>query len=131
MANNKKKRTKRFTNGFWNHQRRLDFYKRLKNEFGPFSKWKSSSIPPEPHTSKDLFAFLKKVGDLYQHLDEKSPQEWEDKSEALNNQLAWALTKQQSVPKDGIINWAGNVVAAKEAGFITNKHLPEVLLKGE
>ena len=125
----KKKQTKPFKPGFWSHERRVDYYTKLKKEFGTYSKWTSVNLPPSENPAKDLENFQKEVGNLYQHLEGISPAKWENKWKSLNQQLAFAVTPQPTLRGTQVLNWAGNMIAAKEAGFITNKHIPDLVLK--
>ena len=125
----KKKRTKRLPNGFWSHNRRVDYYTRLKKKFGPYSKWTSINLPPTDNPAKDLENFQEEMGNLYQHLVGISPANWENKCKSVNNQLAFAVTTQHTLTGTQVLNWMGNVIAAKEAGFITNKHVSDLVLK--
>jgi hypothetical protein len=124
----KKKRKNIFRRGFWNHAQRVDYYTKLKKKFGPYSEWHSPSKPPEK--KGNLKQYQQQVGNLYQHQLDTPADEWRNAQGALNNQLAFAVTTQPNFGNQSmVLNWMGNVIAAKEAGFITNKHIPDLVLK--
>lgn len=106
----------------WDHDLRVAMYKELVEMFGPFADWEC------PKSRRPV-----KAGTLAAELFEKWIIEWgemmcraqglgpnEDKRQAIEMQIAWAVTKQDmaNLPERYKIQRDRNAAAAKEAGFI-------------
>ena len=106
----------------WNSDARRVLYRRLVEQFGPFDKWKGTSSPGNGSDQKfDEFCenFARVVG-------AKS-------GSAVKIQIRFAMpeTSGGSVWEEGHARTAIlNKAAALEAGFIENKHLPNLLAVG-
>ncbi len=105
----------------WTGDVRRVLYRRLVQLFGPYEDWQKSSSPGDQH--EDAFntfcaAFAEAVG-------AKSP-------DAVKHQIRFSMPESESGSTWGrqaqtaILNKA----AALEAGFIRDKHLPDLLAVG-
>ena len=89
-------------------------YRRIVENFGPHDTWDLRDYPNDE--SKESFdEFCKNAAGM---IGAKS-------ADAVKNQIAWATTTQDEVGESHMETWYRNKVAAKEAGFITNKDMPK------
>ena len=105
----------------WTHEARVSMYYELVQVFGPFSTWacKASRRPNIKGTWDGDFydAWLKNYGDF---MCEKQGLTDIDKSQAVEQQIAWACSTQNTMdlPDRYKIQHERNVCAAVEAGFL-------------
>lgn len=104
----------------WTKEIRLSLYQCLVDRFGPYYTWEKASYPKDKKEEFDKF-----LGNFATAVSVLSGQE--TTSEAVYQQMAWALTSQEAVnyQSDQFIL---NMAAAYETGFIRSKDLPSVLL---
>ena len=100
----------------WTFEKSLMLYKLVMLYFDAYETWATTSIPSK--NSFDYDQFCKDMSDLF---GAKS-------GEAVKNQIAWATTGQEKIDEPYVETWYRNKVAAKEAGFISNKNMPKQIL---
>lgn len=102
----------------WTQDLRKVLYARLVMEFGEHSKWELTNYPKGKKARYN--EVLEELAKYFQALTGK-PFE----STALDQQVAWAVTRQQDVANSGFAyQYILNKAAALEMGFISSSDLP-------
>ena len=102
----------------WTAEIRLLVYRTLVMRFGPYSEWEGKETPTV--RADEYNQCISELALYIQNYfganigSEKNP----DGIEALKQQIAWAITSQETVKPSGLFTWHENKAAAHEAGFI-------------
>jgi hypothetical protein len=102
----------------WTQELRNLVYRRLKQQFGPYAKWKRKYHPPA--TDKEYEAALREIANFISGLTGESFA-WT----AVKQQVHWAIgTQSQAKSKGYARQYIPNKASALEAGFLTSSDLP-------
>lgn len=105
----------------WTQKMRDILYSRLVEKFGQYSTWEKATNPGD---AKLYDEFLSEIAE---GLGKITGQTFT--KEAVANQIAWGISKQQEIKNVGHNrNFIMNRAAALESGFITSKDLPKASL---
>ena len=99
----------------WTLKNRTLLYEILVERFGPFSTWNKTAYPEgkKEEFYELLTAFAKIVG--------------ANSADAVQQQIAWATTRQSTTNGHTLCLWQNKVVAY-ECGFISRKYIPKEAL---
>jgi hypothetical protein len=106
----------------WTQELRKIVYARVTMEFGPYQTWDGGRAPKGQKARYE--AVLKELAGYLSALSDKSIE-----YTAIEQQIAWAVTKQEVVQNAGYARqFIMNKAAALEMGFLTGPELPDYML---
>ena len=104
-------------NRIWSTAARTLLYTKLVEKFGPRKEWVCGGYPSKE--KKETYnSFCKNFANA---IGAKSRR-------AVTQQIDWALTKQEQINYAHVHSFIENKQKAKDAGFIDNSYIPEVIL---
>lgn len=106
----------------WTQELRRILYARLVMEFGPHASWVLKNYPKGQRKRYDLV-----LEELARYFSELTGSKFE--ATAVDQQIAWATTKQESITNAGFAyQFMMNKSAALEMGFLSSSELPEYIV---
>lgn len=109
----------------YNHTKRVHLYRAIIKRIGSYAShnWSGSGQKPDTYTNQQMKDFFVDIYEEVVHKFWKDGEKPPKSSEALHNQLKWAVSKQAPKTNGEASVQARNRTAAYEAGFMRMKDI--------
>ena len=109
---------------------RVHLYSELRRRCGSIEEWGCAEATVTPMTClTKVPAFNEFIDDMVKHFNNILPNAGGFTAGGVANQIAFALTTQNTLTGGHVLNWMKNATTALSVGIIRAKDLPDMILK--